>query len=153
MIRYQYRNIFVFVKAVSKPSKRVVGIEQIVRSNAPHRKNHFGLQCIDLRVKKSPARCAFIGFGVAVFGRTAFYDVCNKAVCSPVKFDSVEHFIKELPRASYKRQALPVFFSSRSLADYQHVWILRSHARNNVFSRCGKFTGSAGMYFLRDYVD
>ena len=138
MIGNHQRNTVVFKKVSPEFSNRLLSIEHFLTGNTAHTQNHLWLENFNLGFKEGKTGFLFFGKGIAVLRRTAFYYVCNKAVCVSRKIDGGKHFIKQDSGLSYKRPALHILVVAGTFADNKNIRVRNTFARNDIRAGSGQ---------------
>ena len=124
-----------------------VCMEQVLNCSSTHCKNELGLEKVYLCLKKSSACGSFIRHRCAVHWRTAFYDVCDVAVCVASKTDGGKHLVQKLSCLADKGTSGLVFIFTWSFADDHYIRSFYSFTRNCICPCVCKNAVVAGVNF------
>ena len=116
MVSHDQRRLAQLVGRAAQPADRLIRLEQELRRDASHGKDDLWLDEFDLALEVTAALRRFVGLRVAIVRRPALEDVGDKHLVASLAHGP-QHFIEQLARATHKRFAAAILFSTRRLAD------------------------------------
>ena len=106
------------------------------RSDSSEADDDFRTNEGNLIAQPFDAQILFLLQRVTILGRPAFDNVGNINIGVPVKVNSGQHLIEQLPTPADERFALQIFIFTRPLADKEHFGIFVPHAEHHVGAPC-----------------
>ena len=97
--------------APAKLSEALIGIEEYLGRETPHRHDDFRLHQADLPVKKRTALTDFLSEGIPIVWGPTLEDIGNIDIVSR-QVEAAEHSLQQGPRPADEWQPLLVFFLS-----------------------------------------
>jgi len=133
MIRRQQFFAAEILPLAAKSRNALRGFENGLCGSGAEANNHFGIYDLELADEIRRTGGDFIRFGLAIFWRTAFYDVANVNIFA-LQAHGFNHLRQQFPRATNERDAGSVFIGAGTFAHEDEVGVGIAIGKDDVFA-------------------
>src|ERR1700683_155490 len=126
----------------AKMGNAAIGFEQCLRSTCTEANDHLRSDRIELPQQERRAGFDFVGFGQAIFRRSALHDVADVDVFA-LQTHRFDHLREQFPGAPDERQALRIFVAAWSFADKDKLSFGTAVTEDDFVPRAVQFAARA----------